>query len=103
VGRTPDAEDGHVGVLGILVERDHRGRGVGRALLEEAIARSRGRFELLRLSVNADNPRARRLYERFGFRKVGSIPRSHRRYGTYVDEELMVLRLGSRHPARPKG
>ena len=93
VGRAPDAENGHVGELGIMVERGYRGRGVGHALLRAAIARSRGRFEVLRLGVHANNVGARRLYERVGFRLVGAIPRAFRRYGAYVDEQLMALVL----------
>jgi ribosomal protein S18 acetylase RimI-like enzyme len=94
-----DAEMGHVGVLGILVHRDHRGSGIGTALLEAALARCRGRFEIVRLSVHSTNPRARRLYERFGFRTVGAIPRAIRRGGEAADEVLMVLDLGGARTA----
>jgi RimJ/RimL family protein N-acetyltransferase len=99
VGREPDAENGHVGELGIMVERGYRGRGVGHALLRAAIARSRGRFEVVRLGVHADNVGARHLYESFGFRLVGAIPRALRRHGTYTDDQLMALVLDRRaHP-----
>jgi RimJ/RimL family protein N-acetyltransferase len=99
VGRAPDAENGHVGELGIMVERGYRGRGVGHALLKAALARSRGRFEVVRLGVHSDNVGARRLYESFGFRLVGAIPRANRRRGTYTDEQLMALVLDRRaHP-----
>ena len=102
VGRAPDAENGHVGELGILVEEAYRGRGVGHALLRTALARSRGRFEVVRLGVQANNVGARRLYERVGFRRAGTIPRAHRRDGTYVDEELMALVLDGRRSPQKK-
>ena len=56
--------------LGIAVEAEHRGRGIGRALLEalQNAARERG-HRALSLSVQPDNP-ARRLYERAGFTPV---------------------------------
>jgi ribosomal protein S18 acetylase RimI-like enzyme len=53
--------------LGIAIERDWRGRGIGRLLLHDlqAAASERG-FPGLSLSVHAENP-AIRLYERAGF------------------------------------
>jgi putative acetyltransferase len=45
-----------------------QGRGVARALLEAAKARAPGRVEL---HVNAENPRARALYESAGFVVAG--------------------------------
>jgi len=93
VGRAPDAENGHVGELGIMVARGYRGRGVGHALLRAVLNRSRGRFELVRLGVHSDNVGARHLYESFGFRLVGTIPRVIRRHGVYTDEQLMALML----------
>ena len=50
-------------------------------------------FEVVRLSVFATNPRAQRLYSRFGFVPVGRIPRAIRRGTEYIDEEEMVLLL----------
>ncbi len=92
-GLAPDAENGHVGVLGILVHRDHRGQGTGTALLREALARCRGTFEVVRLSVFSTNDRAKELYRRFGFRPSGAIPRAIRRGSESIDEELMTLVL----------
>lgn len=102
IGRAPDAENGHVGELGIVVYHGYRGRGVGQALLKAAIARSRRRFEVVRLGLHANNVRARRLYERVGFHLAGTIPRAFRRGGVYVDEQLMALVLDPRAPPRKK-
>ena len=93
VGATATAENAHIGELGIVVHRDHRGSGVGDALMREAIRQSRGRFDLLRLSVFSVNHRARRLYERHGFVYVGTRPAHVKRGETYYDEDLMVLDL----------
>ncbi|MGD0250458.1 MAG: GNAT family N-acetyltransferase [Thermoplasmata archaeon] len=86
-------EGGHVGVLGILVHRDHRGKGVGRVLLAHALDACRGRFETVRLSVFMTNARAKHLYEKFGFVTVGRVPRAVRRGSRYFDEDEMVLVL----------
>jgi RimJ/RimL family protein N-acetyltransferase len=98
VGPTADSEAAHVGELGILVHRDHRGEGAGRALLANVLARCVGHFEVVRLSVFSTNVRARRLYQEFGFVPVGTVPRAIRRGSTYFDEELMVKKL-DRPPA----
>ena len=88
------SEGGHVGVLGILVDREFRGKGVGTALLKHAIDAARGTFEVVRLSVFSVNRRAQELYKRFGFTHCGHMPRHVRRGTTYYDEEQMVLLLG---------
>jgi len=52
----------------LYVDPDHQGRGVGRALLEDA---ERRRPDGLRLHVFTRNTRARRFYEAAGFVLVG--------------------------------
>ncbi|HEY2949056.1 MAG TPA: GNAT family N-acetyltransferase [Micromonosporaceae bacterium] len=64
----PDDIDARFGeLLAIYVHPDHWGTGVGRALMETALAElaTRGWTEI-RLWVLEDNARARRFYERFG-------------------------------------
>jgi RimJ/RimL family protein N-acetyltransferase len=94
-GPSPTSEVGHLGVLGILVHRDHRGRGVGDALLRATLAACRGTFDLVYLNVLTVNPRARALYERHGFVLIGVFPAAFRRRGRYLDDQTMVLDLRS--------
>jgi len=94
----PDSELGHVGVLGILVDHRFRGRGAGRAMMDSALHQARGRFEIVRLSVFADNLRAKELYRRVGFEPYGRLPRAIRRGDRYIDEEFMFLDLGKWSP-----
>lgn len=56
----------------IAVARDERGKGTGETLLAaaERAVRKRG-SRRLRLEVRRDNPRAQRLYERHGYRRIG--------------------------------
>lgn len=93
LGANDDFESAHVGELGILVHRDHRGSGAGRALMRRSLELATRRFEIVRLSVFATNVRARRLYEEFGFVTVGTIPRVVRRGNDYFDEVLMVKEI----------
>jgi RimJ/RimL family protein N-acetyltransferase len=98
VGPLRQSETGHIGELGILVDRRMRGKGVGEALLRAALEEARGVFEQVRLAVFADNERAKRLYLRFGFVPCGRIPRAIKRGSQYVDEELMILDLKEPSP-----
>lgn len=94
-------ESRHVGVLGLLVDQKWRAKGIGRALMIEALAQSRGKFEMVELSVFATNAHARRLYESLGFRHWGMLPNGLRRNGRFIDHEYMVLPLSP--PAQEAG
>jgi RimJ/RimL family protein N-acetyltransferase len=82
-----------IGSLGLLVGPDHRGKGVGSKLIVDAIARSRGTFEVIVLTVRADNLPARKLYERVGFRNFGALPHGFRRGGVWTEMIWMWLDL----------
>ena len=85
----------HRCVLGMGIVKPHRGRGLGPALLGTALAwaRSSG-LAWVELGVFACNPRARRLYERFGFEVIGAVPDRFRVEGVVIDDVRMALRLG---------
>jgi RimJ/RimL family protein N-acetyltransferase len=96
-----DSEAGHVGTLGILVDRGYRGKGLGAALMVRALELAKEHFEIVRLVVFSVNVRAKRLYERLGFRTTGRLEREVKRGGRYLDEEMMTLDLDGWTP--PKG
>lgn len=81
----------HRATLGISVLKDYWGRGVGSMLMDAAIqtAESAG-YAQIELQTAADNERAIRLYEKFGFETYGRCPRALRRESGYVDEIEMV-------------
>lgn len=85
----------HVATLGIAVAADHRGRGIGTALMTEAFgwAKDVG-VEKFVLSVYPNNRRAIALYERFGFEQEGRLARQSRKSYGYEDEILMGAWLG---------
>ena len=68
--------------------------GVGTALMEAllAFARKNG-IEQLELEVRSDNDRAIRLYERFGFTRIGTIPAFLKVNGEDFASDYMVLPL----------
>ena len=67
----------HIANAGYVVGRLHRGRGIGRLLVEDSIRRAPTLgFDAIQFNlVFADNP-ARRLYEGFGWTEIGRIPRA---------------------------
>jgi RimJ/RimL family protein N-acetyltransferase len=84
----------HACTLGITVDRDHRGRGVGRALIAEAIdwARSAG-IARIELRVMTRHGAAIALYEQMGFVHEG-IARGSIRIGDALhDDHIMGLLL----------
>ncbi len=60
-------------VMGFVVDRACRGRGIGGTMLEKAIAMVYDEFgrRSIALGVHRDNMRAGRFYERHGFRRTG--------------------------------
>ena len=73
----PELADGNerAYVYSFRVKPAHRGQGIGTRLMEtvENDLRARG-FRRVTLNVAKDNPRARQLYERLGYRVVGEDP-----------------------------
>jgi RimJ/RimL family protein N-acetyltransferase len=81
--------------LGMLVAAGWRGRGVGAALLAEAVRRAReAGAHKIALQVWPHNTAAIALYERFGFRREGYLRRHYRRRsGELWDAVVMGLPL----------
>lgn len=96
VAESGDAVVGYAGLRSVPPEGDVQtmavdervwGRGVGGALLTEVLeeAGRRGVTHMF-LEVRSDNPRAQRLYERFGFVQIGV------RRGYYNGADALVMR-----------
>ena len=99
VGRLSLARDSHpashhVADLGLMVSASHRRRGIGRALLDEAVrwARAAG-VRKLELHVFPHNAPAIALYEHYGFAREGYRRAHYRRGREYVDAILMALEV----------
>ncbi len=82
-----------VAEVSVYVAAAAQGRGVGRALLEAAIAASEAAgIWTLFSSVHADNPASLRLHRRAGFRLVGRRERIARRADGWVDTLILERR-----------
>ena len=87
---------GHIANASYAVRGDCRGRGVGEALVRDSLSRARGfGFRAMQFNaVVAGNARARALYERIGFRRVGCVEGGFRLPdGRYEDIYLYVYPL----------
>jgi ribosomal protein S18 acetylase RimI-like enzyme len=95
--RETGEKDRHKGyIVSMYVEPQSRGKGIGRALAREAVARAGQvpRIVQLHLSVVTSNTAARSLYLSLGFTVYGLEPRALKQgEDQYWDEELMILRL----------
>ena len=97
VARDPHPASFHVADLGLMVAAGHRRRGIGRALLEQAVEWARrSRVSKLELHVFPYNEPALALYKGFGFVEEGYRRRHYRRGGEYVDAVLMAYEVAPR-------
>ena len=78
-----------------VILRDYCGIGIGGKLMKECLEWCKSKNVLqVELDVVSDNERAIRMYEGFGFRITGTIPKAMRYPdGTFADKKFMVLEL----------
>ncbi len=78
------------------VARESRGKGIGKLLVEDSLARGKELgFHVLQFNaVLKSNVSAIRLYERLGFESLGTIPKCYRKNdGSFEDLKLFFHRL----------
>jgi len=94
LSRDPHPSSRHVADLGLMVAEVYRRRGIGKMLLDEALAWARVSGILkLELHVFPWNEAAIGLYESFGFEREGYRKRHYARAGEYVDAILMAYSI----------
>ncbi|MCC6228243.1 MAG: N-acetyltransferase [Phycisphaerales bacterium] len=78
----------------VYVHADHRGKGVGGALLDDLIARARRTgLGVILARVVEGNPASVTLHESRGFQTIGIMRRVGEKFGRILDVRLMDLHL----------
>ncbi|MYL60104.1 GNAT family N-acetyltransferase [Virgibacillus halodenitrificans] len=80
-------------LFAMYVSTEERGKGIGRALLQEAIEKAQAlkEIEQINLTVVKTNTEASRLYQDMGFRSFGTETNALKLEDVYYDEDHMVL------------
>ena len=95
IGCLPKPRNQHNAEIGLTVKKEYWGRGIAQVMLEEIVrfAREHGGIKNVHLGVRKGNDAAIHIYEKFGFKKIGT----HRDYfcinGAFHDLDLMDLSL----------
>lgn len=88
----------HTGVFGITLAKEFRGKGIGRKLMALVVEEARKNLKdlkLIRLVCFADNKKACKLYQSFGFKEYGKLPGGILYRGEPTDEILMYYEIKS--------
>jgi L-amino acid N-acyltransferase len=86
----------------VYVHKDHRGRGIGMALMLELIAVARQQqYHVLVGGIDLANGASARLHERLGFTHAGTIRQAAFKFGRWLDLGFYQLILET--PANPVG
>ena len=84
----------------VYVHKDHRGRGIGLALMQELIALARQQqYHLLVGGIDVSNATSVRLHERLGFTHAGTIRQAAFKFGRWLDLGFYQLILET--PEKP--
>lgn len=90
------SKGGFLGNLGIVVGDEYQGKGVGSELMKNMLSLAREEdVRKIHLTVLPENVEAIRLYEKFGFKRVGIIESSDVWDGETLDYVQMSLSLSS--------
>lgn len=91
------SRDGHVGTIGLMVDRDFRGEGIGRFLIEFILKETQKMqgLKIVKLFIFDDNEIAKNLYQKLGFKEFARLPEGFYRQGKYSDALQMYKNLSS--------
>jgi len=87
--------ESHIASLGISIAKAYRGIGIGEALMKKVLelAKKELNVKIVILDVFENNPIARRLYEKLGFKVYGKLPKALQYKDRYVASISMYKEL----------
>ncbi len=84
----------HRGEMGVSVLKDYWNKGIGGRLLNQIIDYAKeNNYTIIDLQVRSDNYNAIHLYEKFGFKKIGTHPKFHKVDNSFLSFDYMYLDL----------
>jgi phosphinothricin acetyltransferase len=84
----------------VYVHKDHRGRGLGRTVMQELIAAARQNdVHAMMGGIDATNAGSIALHEQLGFKHVGTLPEVGFKFGRWLDLAFYQLLLDT--PTHP--
>ena len=84
----------------VYVHAEHRGKGIGDALLKQIIAVARDQnYHVLVGGIDTENASSIRMHEKYGFVHSGTITQSGFKFGRWLDVAFYQLTLST--PANP--
>lgn len=87
--------DFHVGTVGLMVDKDFRGEGIGKFLIEFILEQSKKMegLNIAKLFIFDDNEIAKNLYQKLGFKEFARLPNGFYRKEKYSDALQMYKEL----------
>lgn len=95
---TKERVEKHIGIFGIIMAKKWRNKGIGHFLMEKTLEEAQKNItdlQIITLGVFGDNPIAKSLYEKMGFREYGLLPKSIKHKDELVDHIYMYKPLSS--------
>lgn len=84
----------------VYIHKDHRGKGLGKQLMQELIAAARANnLHAMMGGIDAANAGSIKLHEGLGFKHVGTLPQVGFKFGNWLDLAFYQLILDT--PAQP--
>ena len=86
----------HVGSLGLSIDRDYRGEGLGKLLMTETLKEAKKKLTKLKmvtLEVFETNKNAYNLYLKLGFKEYGRLPKGLAHKGQLTGEIFMYKKM----------
>jgi len=94
--RPLDNIESHIGSFGITVANEYRSQGIGKLLTELVLTEAKNNLKqirIVRLGVFANNPIAKIMYEKFGFKEYGNLPEGIKHKDKYIDHIYMYKKI----------
>ncbi|NEU96577.1 GNAT family N-acetyltransferase [Bradyrhizobium uaiense] len=86
----------------VYIHVDHRGRGLGRVIVDELVAAARALGKHVMIAgIDGGNPASLRLHAQAGFVEVARMPEVGRKFGRWLELVFMQRVLDTEGAARP--